>query len=324
MSVRAYQKGLKLWLMAVIISLSPSYAFSTKYAGEFLNNLGVGARALGMGGAFVAVANDVTAGYWNPAGLIQLSGEELIFMHAETFGNLVDQDYIAYAVPYRNSSIAFSLIRLGGEGIKLTELADPNQPLSSDNRAFVKSVAGHSDYGLFFSYARSLSSRFFLGGNLKIIYRNMPEVSGYGLGLDVAALTFLGHSLAIGINLQDASSTFLSYSNGTVETISPTLKLGIQYKKQIQDFSTIWAWDNVLNFEGRQSSSQLWTGDFSTDVHLGFEAWYKKSLAFRLGLDRGEFAAGIGTKVKKYDVDVAYLSQKEFEDTYRISLKVSF
>ena len=41
-----------------------------KYAGEFLNN-GAGSRALGMGGAYVAVANDVTAGYWNPAGLVE-------------------------------------------------------------------------------------------------------------------------------------------------------------------------------------------------------------------------------------------------------------
>ena len=43
-----------------------------KYAGEFLS-LGVGGRALGMGGASVALANDVTAGYWNPAGLALLN-----------------------------------------------------------------------------------------------------------------------------------------------------------------------------------------------------------------------------------------------------------
>ena len=41
-----------------------------KYAGEFLS-IGVGGRALGMGGAYVALANDVTAGYYNPAGLAQ-------------------------------------------------------------------------------------------------------------------------------------------------------------------------------------------------------------------------------------------------------------
>jgi len=42
-----------------------------KYAGEFIST-GVGGRALAMGGAFVAVANDVTAGYWNPAGLSRI------------------------------------------------------------------------------------------------------------------------------------------------------------------------------------------------------------------------------------------------------------
>jgi hypothetical protein len=42
-----------------------------KYAGEFLS-IGIGGRALGMGSAAVALASDVTAGYWNPAGLVNV------------------------------------------------------------------------------------------------------------------------------------------------------------------------------------------------------------------------------------------------------------
>ncbi|MDZ7338396.1 MAG: hypothetical protein ONB30_07645, partial [candidate division KSB1 bacterium] len=55
-----------------------------KYAGEFMS-VGVGARALGMGGAHVAVAKDVTAGYWNPAGLAWVTFPQLAAMHAERF-----------------------------------------------------------------------------------------------------------------------------------------------------------------------------------------------------------------------------------------------
>ena len=70
-----------------------------KYAGEFIA-LGVGGRALAMGGAFVAVANDVTAGYWNPAGLARITYPQFILMHDEQFGSLVNHDYGAVAVPF--------------------------------------------------------------------------------------------------------------------------------------------------------------------------------------------------------------------------------
>ena len=63
-----------------------------KYAGEFLS-AGVGSRALGMAGAYVAVANDVTAGYWNPAGLMDSRGLQFQFMHAKQFMSSIQYDY---------------------------------------------------------------------------------------------------------------------------------------------------------------------------------------------------------------------------------------
>ena len=70
-----------------------------KYSGEFLS-LGVGGRALGMGGASVAVANDITAGYWNPAGLAHMNYPQISLMHEEHFGSLVNYNYAAVAIPY--------------------------------------------------------------------------------------------------------------------------------------------------------------------------------------------------------------------------------
>ncbi|MEK7670779.1 MAG: UPF0164 family protein, partial [Bacteroidota bacterium] len=69
-----------------------------KYAGEFIS-LGVGGRALGMGGAFVALANDVTAGYWNPAGLSHINYPQISLMHDERYGSLVNYDYGAVGLP---------------------------------------------------------------------------------------------------------------------------------------------------------------------------------------------------------------------------------
>ncbi|MEK9136891.1 MAG: UPF0164 family protein, partial [Bacteroidota bacterium] len=80
-------------LVAMLIAASAVAGTGVaKYAGEFIS-LGVGGRALGMGGAFVALANDVTAGYWNPAGLSHIYYPQFTLMHDEQFGSLVNYDY---------------------------------------------------------------------------------------------------------------------------------------------------------------------------------------------------------------------------------------
>ena len=91
-----------LLVCAILLTVVPQVSAQTtigKYAGEFLA-IGVGGRALGMGGAYVAVANDVTSGYYNPAGLIHLNYPQIELMHEERFGSLVNYDYAAVAIPY--------------------------------------------------------------------------------------------------------------------------------------------------------------------------------------------------------------------------------
>jgi len=98
-------------VLTTVLSLSAQTEFG-KYAGEFLS-LGVGGRALGMGGAFVAVAEDVTSGYWNPAGLAKMDYPQISLMHEEHFGSLVNYNYGAVAIPYgTDMSLGISAIRL--------------------------------------------------------------------------------------------------------------------------------------------------------------------------------------------------------------------
>ena len=82
-------------LTACLVLLSTA-GYATKYAGEPFS-LGVGARSLGMGGAVIAGPYDATSGYWNPAGLSFVSGRQIQTMHAETFGSLLNHDYIGFA-----------------------------------------------------------------------------------------------------------------------------------------------------------------------------------------------------------------------------------
>jgi len=91
-----------------------------KYAGEFMS-IGVGARALGMGGTFVAISEDVTAGYWNPSALATLEYPQLAGMYAERFASIVNYNYGGIALPYgKNSGISLSFIRLAVDDIPNT------------------------------------------------------------------------------------------------------------------------------------------------------------------------------------------------------------
>ena len=95
---------------------------------EFLK-IGVGARAAAMGNAMSGIADDVTAGYWNPAGLgFAPAAPEVALMHSEYFAGIAKYDYIGFTMPIgENRRFGASVIRLGVDDIPNTlNLVDPN------------------------------------------------------------------------------------------------------------------------------------------------------------------------------------------------------
>lgn len=310
-------------MLALFLCVCFAQAQGAKYAGEFLS-LGVGARALGMGGAFAGVADDVTACFWNPAGLSQLSRGELSLMHAETFGSLLNQDFAAVAFPLRkenaNSALGFSLQRLGGGGVKITDLEKKGLDISDSNRVVLLREESHADYAFFVSYSQQMRAGLFGGASLKLIYRDVVTTSAFGVGADLAVLVKPYPFLALGANLTDLTSSLLFYDTGTTETINPTTKLGTAINHRTKDFTLVLAADFDLRYENRKSSAQYWIGELSADTHYGAEVSYKGTLSGRLGLDQGNLTAGAGLWINQFSLDVAFLSHEDLDNTYRISL----
>ena len=302
-------------LLSLAIAL-PARAASS-YAGEFLA-VGAGARALALGNAYVAIADDATAGYWNPAALAAIDARQAHAMHGERFSGLVDQDFLALAQPGRRlDGIALSLLRVGVGDIKLTTLQNPNLPISPENRPIVASVASSADYALYLSGARRLHDRLALGTSLKLIYRSFSDFNAYGFGLDLGLRLRMGPGLVLAANLRDLTTTPIYWSTDASDRISPSLLLGLAYSRPIGGGQATAAFASRAGGDAENAA-----GD--QPLNAALEYWYG-GLALRAGLEENRQAFGIGVQPhQRLTLDVAYLQHNELEATYLFSAGFRF
>lgn len=304
-----------------------------KYAGEFLS-IGVGGKALAMGGAQVAVANDVTSGYWNPAGLARINYPQIILMHEEHFGSLVNYNYGAVAIPYgKDMSFGLSVIRLSIDGIPDTRNAiydangDGILDIHNDRPDYSKiSEFNNTDWAFYLSFAKRSSEKFYWGANIKIIKRDLAEFNAAGIGFDIGAFYNPFNNFFLGANFQDITTTLIAWNTGRNELISPTLKLGTAYSLNFFGGTIMPAFDFDIRFENRKSASNFNLGPISFDLHSGLEYNYKNIFSVRAGYsDVKQLTIGVGIKLPKLTIDYSFarVTQSEIErlpDTHRISL----
>jgi len=306
-----------------------------KYAGEFMA-IGVGGRPLAMGGAYVAIANDVTAGYYNPAGLAHLDYPQVALMHDERFGSLVNYDYGSVAIPYgKDMSFGLSIMRLGVDGIPDTReaLVDPEGNVVHDitdpkNRIDPSLISEFSnqDWAFYLTFAKRHSDNFYYGANIKIISRDLAEYSAWGVGFDVGAWYSPVENLALGANIQDITTTLIAWSTGRNELVSPTAKIGAAYSLNFLGGIITPAVDFDVRFENRKFASNFHLGPVSFDMHSGLEYNYKGLFAIRGGYnDVKQFTVGAGIKLPKLNIDYSFArfnmtADDRLDDTHRISL----
>jgi hypothetical protein len=312
--------GLVIFLGLLVSGPQPSIAIS-KYAGEFLG-LGVGARAMGMGGAYVAISDDASAIYWNPSGMAGISRHQLMLMHAESFGGLVIQDYVALTWPLRadGGALGVGLMRLGVDDIPYTEW-DPE----TQRPRLVKEVSD-AEYALFFSYARRASERWRLGGSAKLIYKKVGDDAAFGLGADAGLQYHLRPWLHLGARLSDLTSTPVAWNSGQKDYVLPMLTLGAAGRLAIPSLRGAFrlAVDVETRFEGRQFAAWASAGGISIDPRAGLEYWYRDRLAVRAGLQPGRFSAGASLRIGGWGVDYAFLGHEELDNSHRLSALVAF
>ena len=321
-------KGIKYYILLILL-LSFCNVYSqgsgNKYAGEFLA-IGVGGRPLGMGGAYVALVNDVTAGYWNPALLSKLNYPQISLMHDARFSNLVNYDYGSVGIPFgKNASLGISIIRMGIDDIPDTRnalISNGSGELRLDDDKITRFST--TDYALFLTYSKKHNDKLSYGANLKILRRNIAEASAWGLGFDVGVAYNPFSRLLLGMNLQDITTTYISWTTGKNELITPTAKIGSAYIIDFFKGILTPAVDFDVRFENRQSSANAYIGPVSFDMHAGLEYTFQNLFSIRAGYNElGNLTLGAGVKLPKLNIDYSFVkfdNEEALGNTHRISL----
>jgi len=326
-----------LFALSIIISIS-TFAQAPKYSNEFLA-IGVGARALGMSNAYVSSVNDVSAGYWNPAGLLNIkSNLEIGLMHSEYFAGIAKYDYAGVAARIDSAnSIGATFIRFGVDNIpNTTELIDAQGNVDYD-RITTFSAA---DYAFIFSYARTPNIKGLrLGANAKIVRRKVGDFGGaWGFGIDAAAqydykdwkFAAMGRDITTTFNAwsytlsDDVKNVFTVTGNeipeNSVEITLPKLLLGGAriFKFYSDKISLLSELDLDATFDGKRNVL-IKSKAISIDPHIGIEAGYMGIVFLRAGIGNIQKSTdvvgkrittfqpnmGIGVKIKKVTIDYA-------------------
>lgn len=296
-----------LFIVFLCHSVSIAQVELAKYGNDFLT-AGGGARALGMGSAQAAVANDVTAAYWNVAGLAEVKSPQFAYMHSERFSGVVGYDYgaVAYPLEKSNGVLALSFFRQGVDNIANTLNAfdrTRNQP--AENAADRISFFSAADMAFFLSYATQKTKHLSIGASAKIVNQRLgPFANAWGYSLDVAAKLRTNFA-NFGITVNDITTmrklwevnesefeledgTFEDVfgdptPDGTNEYVLPSIRMGASKQFDLDDFQVIAATDVDIFFENRRAF-YLNAGRASFEPHIGTEVSYKNTISFRTGV----------------------------------------
>lgn len=303
-------------LMILTCSSLCGFTQFRKYSNEFLN-IGAGARGLAMGGAQVASAEDGNAGYWNPAGLVNvIDNPSVSLMHAEYFAGIGKYDYLSTAIPMSGGykTLGFSLLRFGVDDIPNTLfLVQPDGSLDYNN---IQSFSS-ADYAFLISYAQVINDNdtraISWGANTKIIYRNVGSFAkAWGFGFD-AGFLYRSAGLRFGVSARDVTTTFNAWSFSftdeekqvlyltnndipvkSTELTAPTLVPAIGYNFRFANKLHLLAEaDFNVTFDG-QRNTLISTDPISIDPKFGMEVNIANTVFVRAGVSNFQRALADG------------------------------
>lgn len=284
------------------------------FGGQFLK-IGVGARAAGMGGAYVAMADDATAVFWNAAGIARVEeGKSQISLNHANWPAELSYDQVGYVFHMKKIPGAFS-VHARALSMKPMEETTAFQPFGT-GRTF---DAGMMSAGL--TYARSFTDKFSAGVTMNMVHTGLADLSQQTFSVDIGTLYDVGAAgMKIGMAIQNIGSQ----------------EKFIEREARIPSIFRVGTTATLL-----KGADQSLVGSFefshppdnSERVNIGAEYSFHRYLFLRGGYafnyDAEGLAGGIGFHVPvsvagMMDVDYAYTDMLDLGAAHRVSMRFQF
>ena len=300
---------------------------------QFLK-LGAGARAVGMGESFVAVANDASALYWNPAGLVQFAENQLLASHTE------------YVVDIKHEflGVAYHLTPQDAIGVSVVSLHMKDMEVTTESQPFgTGQYFSYGDIAIGLSYGRVMTDQFSFGVTVKYVQENLDVLNMRSVMVDLGTLYWTG------LGTTRFAVTISNFGENATPKGSVTQFTGAQVSG-FQSFSTPtvfrlgFAMEPVAQENHRVTASMQLNhpNDNSEHVRFGMEYAFQETFFIRAGLKRtigqqllGEdqtseegLTGGAGVQARlgptTVGADYAYASFSRLGSVHRLSLTVMF
>ncbi len=311
-------------LVGLLIAATPSQVAAQAKVGttgaQFLE-LGVSARAMGMGEAFTAVANDVSAVYYNPAGLTALLGREVMLTYIDM---PADVQYGVAAVGFPLESIG-GVLGIGvyaltsGEMVEYTYamgVDDPSSGVQGTGRTFA-----WNDFAVSASYGRYLTDRFSIGFSLRYIGEFVHDYSASGWSADVGTSYDTGYR---GFKLAMAITNF----GPDMQFIDKDYPLPISFRFG-GTINVVESMDHVVTMaaEGSHPSDNL--EKYNAGLEYVFKDMFSLRVGGRFNYDTDGFTAGAGFRLPYGDdgeirFDYAYQDFGMLTEVHRFTMAFAF
>ena len=299
-----------LGLPLAMLVLSTSSLFAQGGGANAYLQLLAGARPLGMGGAFTGLADDVTAVFFNPAGISALTDRQVMAMHVSaSFDRQLN--YLAFTAPNHkgDSGWGISYTRFSIDGIPETREATPGVPtLNPDGTVTIFSLFDDVEDNLAVSYGWKMNDQLRLGATARIDHRDLFHKGADGFGMDFSALYQATQDVRLGFAAKHVFEGIRENSTQHRDDVPFELVAG----------ASVRGWKDVV-FAADIFALE---GDH-VGLRIGAEKWWKDHYAARIGYNDGDFAIGASAKYQAFQFDYAYQTA-DLGDLNRVDLIYRF
>jgi hypothetical protein len=301
---------------SVLGSLRPGLAGSMGTSNADFLLIAPGAGPAAMGGAYTALAQDVNAAFWNPAGLAPMEGRRITLMHLAWFESL-NYEFLAYAQDLGpGQGIGGYVVYFWAPEFNSTE--DENGVVLDPASGRMYDAAAGLSCGYSLGDVQLLRGRTYIGGTLKFINRQLMDMSMQSIGVDIGIMVEAENGLVVGLTALNLGTEI----EGEQSPFTVKLGLGLPLRMSSNDHQFRLALDIVKPIDYANWEDHTWK------TCIGFEYLLLQSFAFRGGYQSGEdlagVTAGIGIRFHVLQLDYAFAPYGVLGYTHRISLSLNF